>query len=67
MRHTAEASLDAQGRIHVPRHLAELAGIEREVLFVGAGEIVELWDPSRYGEYVAGADGEFEEWIQDYL
>lgn len=67
MRHTAEASLDSQGRITVPPRLAELAEIERDVVFVGAGDIIELWNPARYQDYIEGSDGEFEQWMAGYL
>lgn len=67
MRHTAEASLDGQGRVTIPPRLAELAGIGGEVVFVGAGEAIEMWDPDRYAEYLEGTEDDFEGWIADFL
>lgn len=67
MDHTAEAAVDGQGRISVPQHMAEKAGIDKEVLFVGAGDVIEMWDPERYREYVGGAEKEFDEWFAQFL
>ncbi len=67
MRHTAEVALDAHGRISLPAHLASIAGIDREVVFVGAGEVVELWDPDRYEAYLGEAGTDYEGWIEQFL
>lgn len=67
MRHTAEAGLDGQGRISVPSRLVEAAGIGREVLFVGAGDVIEMWDPDRYETYVGESEADFEQWFSKFL
>ena len=67
MRHTFEASVDQQGRITIPDALSGLAGIEREVLFVGAGEVIEVWEPGRYAAYVEGAGEELDRWLARFL
>ena len=67
MEHTADATLDAQGRVTVPPHLARHAGIEKEILFVGAGDIIEMWDPETYREYVGGAEKDFDAWLTKFL
>lgn len=67
MEHTSDASLDSQGRITIPQHLAERAGIEKEVLFVGAGEVIEMWDPGTYREYVGGTEKDFDGWMTKFL
>lgn len=67
MRHTAEATLDAQGRVTIPPPLAELVGIEGEVVFVGAGDAIEMWEPGRYAEYLDGAEDDFEGWLAEFL
>lgn len=38
-----DAELDSAGRIMVPGFLAEHAGLQKEVVVVGAGERLELW------------------------
>lgn len=39
-----EISLDRQGRFVVPKILREHAGIKNQVIFVGLGDRVEVWD-----------------------
>jgi len=46
-----DADLDAAGRIMVPGHLCEDAGLEREVVIVGAGDRLELWNKNRWNEH----------------
>lgn len=67
MHHTAEASVDGQGRISLPPHLSKVAGIEAEVLFVGAGDVIEMWNPARYDEFVGAADEDFDAWRARFL
>jgi MraZ protein len=43
-----ECPIDRQGRILVPPHLRELAGLEREVTVAGVGPRIELWDRARF-------------------
>ncbi len=42
-------SVDRQGRITVPQHLREHAGITRDVVIAGVGDHAEIWSPDRYG------------------
>ncbi|HJR52961.1 MAG TPA: division/cell wall cluster transcriptional repressor MraZ [Gemmatimonadota bacterium] len=67
MEHTADAALDAQGRVTIPPHLAQHAGIKKEVLFVGAGEVIEMWDPATYRKYVGGSEKDFDAWMTNFL
>ncbi len=41
---------DAQGRILVPKHLLEYAGLEKAALVIGAGKRAEIWNPALYEE-----------------
>jgi len=67
MEHTITAPLDAQGRITIPQHLSQHAGIEKDVLFVGAGEVIEMWDPETYRQYVGGTEKDFDGWMIKFL
>lgn len=42
--------VDKQGRVSIPEDLRNEMGIGREVVIVGAGDHVEIWDPERYEE-----------------
>ncbi len=48
-----EASLDVQGRILLPKHLREWAGINNDVIITGAGRFFLIWEPERYRRFVA--------------
>lgn len=43
-----ECPIDRQGRILVPPHLREHAGLTREVTVAGVGAKIELWDTARF-------------------
>ncbi len=39
---------DAQGRIVIPKHYREIAGLKKDVVSVGFMDFVEVWDRDRY-------------------
>jgi len=45
-----EAKLDKQGRFVLPQTLRDYAGVEAEVVLVGAGSRIELWSPERWDD-----------------
>ena len=45
-----EVEVDGSGRILVPETLRRECGIDREVVFIGAGSRVEIWDAKRWDE-----------------
>ncbi len=47
---------DKLGRIVVPQKLRNYAGIDKEVVLVGAGNRIEIWDKDRYEENFATTD-----------
>ena len=50
---------DKQGRILIPEHLRKLAGLESEVLILGAIDRIEIWDPARFQKSIeSGPDDE---------
>ena len=48
---TAEASFDAQGRILIPANLMNIAHLEKNCVFIGAGNHIELWSEEGWNEY----------------
>jgi transcriptional regulator MraZ len=46
-----DSDLDAAGRIMVPGFLGEHAALRKDVVVVGAGERLELWDRSAWQEH----------------
>lgn len=53
-------SPDGKGRILIPDHLREEAGLEDEALIVGALDKIEIWDPERFEDHTTGEDEEFD-------
>lgn len=47
----AVCDIDRQGRILLPASLRALSAIEKDVLLVGVGNRIELWDPMQYNRY----------------
>jgi MraZ protein len=45
-----ESPIDAQGRVLIPQHLREHAGLKREVIIAGVGRRIEIWDKARFDE-----------------
>ncbi len=44
----AEVEPDKQGRILLPQNLREYAGLEKEVMVIGASSRAEIWDKARW-------------------
>ncbi|MCM1100825.1 MAG: division/cell wall cluster transcriptional repressor MraZ [Clostridium sp.] len=44
----AQVELDKQGRILLPATLREFAGLDKDVVLVGVGSRIEIWDKDRY-------------------
>ncbi len=48
-----EVDLDVHGRVLVPPSLREWAGLQREVVWVGMGPTIQLFDKAAYAEQMA--------------
>lgn len=46
-----EVTLDEKGRFILPAHLKQFCGIDKEAVFVGVNNRVEIWDKERWEEY----------------
>jgi MraZ protein len=62
-----DVELDSAGRILIPKSMALYANLEKEVILVGMGNRLELWDPKSYMQYVISDDDEFSELVQKHL
>ena len=56
---------DRQGRITVPEHLREHAGLEREVTIAGAVDRIEVWKRERWDERRQAAAARMDEDLSD--
>jgi MraZ protein len=49
----AEVEIDSAGRILIPDHQKEFAGLKKNVIFAGVSDRVEVWDATRWTNYKA--------------
>lgn len=50
LRHAEELTLDKQNRIPIPSKLKSYAGIDGTAIFIGNGEMIEIWSPENLAE-----------------
>jgi MraZ protein len=50
---TSDSKLDAQGRISINTTQMQLAAIKSNIVLVGQGRFIEIWDTERYAAYEA--------------
>ncbi len=53
-----EVELDRSGRMLVPEHLRAYASLEREVVFLGLGNRLELWGKGAWEASIAAAEAQ---------
>lgn len=46
-----ECELDNQGRIMVPTHLREYAGLKKDIVSIGVNNRIEIWNKDNWNEY----------------
>jgi|DewCreStandDraft_4_1066084.scaffolds.fasta_scaffold260546_1 MraZ protein len=51
-----DCELDKQGRIIIPTHLKEHAGIKKDVTVLGLYNRIEIWDTESYNQYKPGGE-----------
>lgn len=56
--------IDGQGRIRIPKELAELANLEKEVVFIGVGYHWEVWDQDSWNRFLAMNNDQFDAIVQ---
>lgn len=49
----AEVEADKQGRILIPQHLRDYAGLTKDIVFVGTSNRAEIWDAKRWDRFNA--------------
>ena len=57
---TYEMDVDKLGRVQIPTALLSKFNISKEVLVLGIGDHIEVWDQAKYAEYEASVRDEFE-------
>lgn len=57
---------DKTGRILVPEHLRDYAGLGDEALFIGVLDRLEIWSPERWAKLQDEHMGEYEDLAEDF-
>ena len=63
----SDQSIDGSGRILIPERLRKEAGLDREVIFVGMVDRIELWDKQRWSEVFGEISGSYEDHAKEVL
>jgi MraZ protein len=50
---SVQLSFDPEGRVVLPKHLIEFAGIEQNASFIGKGQIFEIWKPELFEDHLS--------------
>lgn len=59
--YATDVTLDSQSRILIPQNLLDYAGIQDEVLILGALKKIEIWNPQKYNEYLDNINETYEQ------
>lgn len=55
----SDQSPDKQGRVSIPAHLREYAGLDRDVTITGAGDHLEVWDSAAWNAFIDTYEDDF--------
>lgn len=64
---TATVELDNTGRFVIPKNMLAYAALDKDVILVGMGNKVEVWNPSIYEKYLIQDPGELSKLAEKYL
>ncbi|MDW7691265.1 division/cell wall cluster transcriptional repressor MraZ [Flammeovirgaceae bacterium SG7u.111] len=67
LRGNTELDLDKSGRVGIPSSMRKYAQLEKEVLLVGLGNRIEIWNPDVYDEYLFSQQEKFSVLAEKYL
>lgn len=66
-RGSTTVELDASGRLLVPKNMLQYAQLNKDVVVVGMGNRMEIWNPEIYEKYVIQDPHELSELAQKHL
>ncbi len=67
LRGATEVDMDNNGRILLPRTMTKFAEIDEEVMVVGVGNRLEVWNPDKYEAFLIKDQDQFSDLAQKYL
>lgn len=66
-RGSIEVDLDNLGRFLIPKRMVQYASLSKETLIVGAGNVLEIWNPEVYDNYILDTPEDYSDLAQKYL
>ncbi len=66
-RGNTEVEMDSSGRINIPKRMMDYADLTKEVVLVGLGNRVEIWNPDSYEENLISDNSEYSKLAEKYL
>ena len=64
---TATVELDNLGRFVIPKNMLAYANLDKDVILVGTGNKVEVWNPSIYEKFIIQDPSELSKLAEKYL
>ena len=59
--------LDSSERILIPKDLKQFAGLHKEIVIAGAGELFEIWDKNKYEKVISINEQDFGKLTEDVM
>jgi len=59
--HASHQKVDKQGRINIPAELIQYAHLEKDVVVLGTGKKIEIWNPEELNKYLQKAETKYQE------
>lgn len=59
--------LDSSERILIPKDLKQFAGLQKEIVIAGAGELFEIWDKNKYEKVISINEEDFGKLTEDVM
>lgn len=63
----SQVELDSNGRFLLPKSMVLHCNLDKDVILVGMGNIIELWSAKKYGKFLIDDSHEFSKLAQKYL
>ncbi|MEJ2636397.1 MAG: division/cell wall cluster transcriptional repressor MraZ [Calditrichia bacterium] len=59
---SSHQNVDKQGRINIPADLIKYANLEKEVVVLGTGRMIEIWNPNILEEYLNKTEADYQQY-----
>ena len=63
----SQVDFDSNGRFLLPKGMIQHCNINKDVILVGMGNVIEMWSPSNYNKNLISNSEEFSKLAQKYL